>query len=62
MIGGVRLQPDLAVLIDNRRMQTATFRQIAACVATAAVVMFIAPLHAQTRLAADDYSRAAGDR
>jgi hypothetical protein len=46
------------VLIDNRRMQTATFRQIASYVATAALAVFIAPLHAQTRLTADDYSRA----
>jgi dipeptidyl aminopeptidase/acylaminoacyl peptidase len=46
------------VLIDNRRMQTATFRQTASCVATAALVVFLAPLQAQTRLTADDYSRA----
>jgi hypothetical protein len=46
------------LLIDNRRMQTATFRQIASSVATAALVVFIAPLQAQTRLTADDYSRA----
>jgi dipeptidyl aminopeptidase/acylaminoacyl peptidase len=39
-------------------MQTATFRPIASCVATAALILFIAPLHAQTRLTADDYSRA----
>jgi hypothetical protein len=39
-------------------MQTATLRQIAPCVATAALVVFLAPLHAQTRLAAADYSRA----
>jgi len=46
------------LLIDNRRMQTATFRQIASYVATAALVVFIAPLQGQTRLTADDYSRA----
>jgi dipeptidyl-peptidase-4 len=46
------------VLIDNRRMQTATFRQIALCAATAALAVFITPLHAQTRITADDYSRA----
>jgi len=46
------------LLIDNRRMQTATFRQIASDVAPAALVVFIAPLQAQTRLTADDYSRA----
>src|SRR5262245_60112285 len=39
-------------------MQTATIRQIAFLAATATLVVFIAPLHAQTRLTADDYSRA----
>ena len=39
-------------------MQIATFRNIASCAATAALMLFIAPLHAQTRLTADDYSRA----
>jgi hypothetical protein len=46
------------LLIDNRRMQSVTFRRFAARAASAAVVMFIAPLHAQTRLTTDDYSRA----
>jgi len=45
------------VLIDNRRMQT-TFRQVASIVAVTALVACIAPLHAQTRLTAADYSRA----
>jgi hypothetical protein len=58
MMGGVRLEPDLACVIDNRRMQIATFRNMASCAATAALMLFIAPLHAQTRLTADDYSRA----
>jgi len=39
-------------------MQTATIRQITFLAATATLVVFIAPLHAQTRLTADDYSRA----
>src|SRR5262245_26406682 len=46
----------LRPLIDNRRMQTATIRQITSLAATATLVVFIAPLHAQTRLTADDYS------
>ena len=47
------------MLIDNRRMQTATIRHIASLVASAALVVFVAPLHAQTRaLTADDYARA----
>src|SRR5215510_471859 len=58
MIGGSGFSRTLALLIDNRRMQTATFRQIASSVAAAALMMFIAPLRAQTRLTADDYSRA----
>ena len=40
-------------------MQTATIRQIASSIASAALVAFIAPLYAQTRaLTADDYARA----
>ena len=39
-------------------MQIATFRKVAPFAATAALMLFIAPLHAQTRLTADDYSRA----
>jgi dipeptidyl-peptidase 4 len=39
-------------------MQIATFPKIAPFAATAALMLFIAPLHAQTRLTADDYSRA----
>ena len=47
------------MLIDNRRMQTATIRHFASLVASAALVVFVAPLHAQTRaLTADDYARA----
>ena len=38
-------------------MQT-TFRHVASSVAAAALVAYITPLHAQTRLTADDYSRA----
>ena len=40
-------------------MQTATIRQVASLIASAALVAFSVPLHAQTRtLAADDYARA----